>query len=287
MYKQKLCLAMNDDFGISETEQIRLFKKTGFEAFTGNWNVGDDDKVRESAKVAKEENMIFQSFHAPWGHVADMWDENEREDAKQGVEELSHFVDLCSDLEIPIMISHVYVGFDKPCVPTQFGLENYGKVVEHAQKRGVKIAFENTEGDEVLEALLTEYRDNEYVGFCWDSGHEMCYNRSRDLLALYGKQLIATHINDNLGIKDFNGKIFWTDDLHLLPFDGIADWDYNARRIAYTGYEGILTFELNNKSKPDRHENDKYFKLPIEEYISEAYSRACKIATMIRNVKIK
>lgn len=285
MYKQKLCLAMNDDFGLSEAEQIRLFKKTGFEAFTGNWGVGDDEKVIESAKVAKEEGMIFQSFHAPWNHVADMWDENEREDAEEGVKDLSHFIDLCSDLEIPIMISHVYVGFDEPCVPTGFGIDNYGRVIEHAEKRGVKIAFENTEGDEALDTLLTEFHDNEFVGFCWDSGHEMCYNRSKDLLSLYGDQLIATHINDNLGIKDFNGKIFWTDDLHLLPFDGIADWNYNAKRLADTGFDDILTFELNNMSKPDRHENDKYFKLPIEEYVSEAYARACRFSVMVNNLK--
>ena len=27
------------------------------------------------------------------------------------------------------------------------------------------------------------------------------------------------------------GKTFWTDDLHLLPYDGIADWDYNVKRL--------------------------------------------------------
>ena len=108
----------------------------------------------------------------------------------------------------------------------------------------------------------------------------MCYNYSKDLLNLYGDRLLITHINDNLGIKDFNGKIFWHDDLHLLPFDGIADWDYNAKRLAKTGFNDILTFELNNKSKPNRHENDKYFKMPIEEYVAEAYARACRFARM-------
>ena len=45
------------------------------------------------------------------------------------------------------------------------------------------------------------------------------------MLALYGEKLICTHLNDNLGIKDFEGKTTWHDDLHLLPFDGIADWN--------------------------------------------------------------
>lgn len=285
MQEQKLCLSLNGDFGISDVEQVLLFKKTGFEAFTGHWCVGEDERVAECAKVAKNEGMIFQSFHAPWSHTADMWDENEREDAEQGVKDFKHFLELCAKLEIPIMVSHVYVGFDEPCVPTQFGLENYGRVIEYAEKLGVKIAFENTEGEEGLNAILTTHHDNKYVGFCWDSGHEMCYNGSKDLLALYGDKLIATHINDNLGVKDFNGKTFWHDDLHLLPFDGIADWNYNAQRIVKTGFNDILTFELNNKSKPYRHENDKYFKLPVEEYVAEAYARACRFAVMVNKLR--
>ena len=75
MKDQKLCLSLNGDFGLSNPDQIRLFKKTGFEAFTGHWNVGYDEDIKECARVGKEENMIFQSFHAPWNHTADMWDE--------------------------------------------------------------------------------------------------------------------------------------------------------------------------------------------------------------------
>ena len=46
--------------------------------------------------------------------------------------------------------------------------------------------------------------------------------KGKDMLELYGDRLIATHINDNLGVSNSDGKIFRTDDLHLLPFDGIA-----------------------------------------------------------------
>ncbi len=282
MYNQKLCLSLNSTFGgLSSVEQIKLFKKVGFEAFTGHWNAGCEDDVRSCVKVAKEENMIFHSFHAPWGYAADMWDENEKEDARKGVEEAKEFVDMCSNLEIPMIISHVYVGFDKEHKPTQFGLENYGKIIDYAEGKGIKLAFENTEGEVYLDAILNAFKDRKHVGFCWDSGHEMCYNFSKDLLALYGDRLFATHINDNLGVKDFSGKITWHDDLHLLPFDGIADWDYNAERLKRSASLDILTFELNNDSKPNRRENDKYFNMPIEEYITECYIRACRFARMV------
>ncbi len=281
MYNKKLCLSLNDTFGLSSQDQIRLFKKVGFEAFTGHWGAGCEEEVESCAEVAKEEGMIFHSFHAPWGYAADMWDENCRERAEKGVNEAKGFIDLCSSMEIPMMISHVYVGFDKEYKPTSFGLENYGKIVDCAADKGVKIAFENTEGDVYLDAILNAFKGSKHIGFCWDSGHEMCYNFSKDLLALYGDRLFATHINDNLGVKDFDGKITWHDDLHLLPFDGIADWRYNAQRLKKAAPLDILTFELNNTSKPNRHENDKYLKMPIEEYVCEAYARACKIAALL------
>ncbi len=282
MYNQKLCLSLNDTFGLSSEEQIKLFKTTGFEAFTGHWGDGCEEEVRLCAKTAKDENMIFHSFHAPWNYAADMWDENEKEDAEKGIKQAKGFIDLCNELEIPMIISHVYVGFDKEYKPTEFGLENYGKVIDYAETKGIKIAFENTEGDCYLDAILTEFKDRKHIGFCWDSGHEMCYNDSKDLLELYGDRLFATHINDNLGVKDYGGKITWHDDLHLLPFDGIADWNYNVERMKKAQKLDILTFELNNTSKPNRYENDKYFKMPVEEYLAEAYVRACKIATMMK-----
>lgn len=54
-----------------------------------------------------------------------------------------------------------------------------------------------------------------------------------------------------------------TDDLHLLPFDGVADWDDIARRLNKYNYDDILTFELTTISKKDRYENDIYKEMPI------------------------
>ena len=87
-----------------------------------------------------------------------------------------------------------------------------------------------------------------------------------------------THLNDNLGISRFDGKTYWTDDLHLLPFDGIADWDYNVERLKRSTIPEFLNFELNITSKPGRHENDCYTAMPYEQYFAEVYKRACKIA---------
>lgn len=285
MYGQRLCLGTSPDFKIPVEEQIALFKKSGFDGFFTEWT--RETPVSKYAAIAKELNMIYQSVHAPCWRIAGMWGDDE-ELARDIADELIDCLKSCAENGIPIMVSHAYIGFDDPdAAPNQKGLERFKRVVDAAENFGVKIAFENTEGEQFLEALINEFGNRECVGYCWDSGHEMCYSPSLDLLNKYGQHLIATHINDNLGVKDFDGKIYWTDDLHLLPFDGIGDWDYNAERLDKCGYNGILTFELKIHSKPDRHENDKYRAIPIESYIAECYARACRFAAKRKISQVK
>lgn len=274
-----MCLGTSKQFGATRSEQVRLFKETGFDAFFVEWRHGED--ISEFVRLSKELDIEFQSVHAPFGGCADLWEGTEDE-AEKALSELLECVHVCADAQVPIMVSHAYIGFENHS-PTDIGLERYGKLIHEAEKCGVKIAFENTEGEEYLAAIMSTFKNSSAVGFCWDTGHEMCYNHSQDLLKLYGDKLICTHLNDNLGIKDFNGKITFIDDLHLLPFDGIADWDNIAARLDRCAYNGILTFELNTVSKPGRHENDVYGKMDFKDYLALCYKRACKVAAKRKN----
>lgn len=275
MYKTKMCLGTSDQYGITIKEQIKLFKDVGFDAFFVNWYEGID--IKEIKEYADSLGMIFQSIHAPFGKSADMWTQGE--EAETAVSELLECLNDCAENDVPIMVCHTIIGFDKHS-PNDYGIENYRKIVEQAKRHGVKIAFENTEGEEYLSTVMKAFADYGNVGFCWDTGHEMCYNHSKDMMKLYGDKIICTHLNDNLGIRDYNGEITFIDDLHLLPFDGIADWKNIVHRLNEYNYNDILTFELNKFSKPDRHENDKYTEMTIENYITEAYCRACKVAAL-------
>ena len=277
MWQKKLCLATFRRHEIEQEQQIEVFKAAGFDGFFVEWAA--DGVVERCRKKADETGMLFQSVHAPFGHARDLWEGGEA--AEQGVAELTACLNDCAANGVELAILHAYIGFDKKPVVTQTGLENYGKIVAHAQKLGVKIAFEYTEGEECLAALLREFADCRHVGFCWDSGHEMCYNRSEDLLARYGSHLFGTHLNDNLGVSRFDGEPFWTDDLHLLPFDGVADWQGVAARLNTCGFDGPLTFELNLNSKPNRFDNALYGRMAFEEYVALAYQRACRVAALM------
>ncbi len=276
MWNQKLGLGTFGGFDIDNNEQIKLFKRAGFDAFFTEWRYGAP--VNEWVQTAKNEGMLYQSIHAPFGKSDDMWCDD-KELAEIAEKEFLACLADCEKYEVPIMVMHTIIGMDNHN-PTEIGVERYGKIIDAAEKAGVKIAFENTEGEEYLFTLFDAFWDRKNVGFCWDTGHEMCYNHSQDLLAKLGDKLIATHLNDNLGIKDFGGEITWHDDLHLLPFDGIANWQGIADRLDKCGYNDILTFELITKSKPDRHENDIYQKMTTEEYLAEAFKRACRVASL-------
>ena len=273
MSKTQFCIGASASFSIPVEDQIRLFQKCGFDGFFVAWN----EKLPQRRALADELGMMFQSIHAPFSNAAHMWRGDELGVA--ATEELLLCVEDTAKVNVPILVIHPYKGFS-PASPTEAGLVNFGKVVARAKELGVKIAFENVEGEAFLSALMDAFASCDHVGFCWDSGHELCYNKGRDMLALYGDRLIATHINDNLGVTSPSGGIFWTDDLHLLPFDGIHDWVDVAHRLDRCGYDGILTLELTRQSKPGRTENNRYMDMEIEAYLKECYARVCKLAEM-------
>lgn len=271
--KRKICIGLNESFGLSYAEQLRLIKKIGFDGFFTK----DCPEISELSALAQQLGLIYQSLHADFHRAAHIWRDGIR--GSNAVISLMSVISTCAANKIPILVVHPFIGFDKPYLPTKQGLDNFRQCIDYAAEVGVNIAFENVEGQPYLEALMQTFRDYKNVGFCWDSGHELCYNKGTDMLALYGERLIATHLNDNLGISGDN--ISPNDDLHLLPFDGITDWGSACERLKKCGYAGPLTFEVKTHSKPDRHENDNYAAMPLEKYLTETFSRACKIRSLL------
>lgn len=272
MWKQKLGISV----GITPSPALlKLLKQTGFDAVSPCWVPGFDETV--VCEAAEAAGLALQSLHAPFGSCNKLWSADAAVHADALAEQLTA-LEVCARCGIPVLVAHTWIGFDYTFDAESLYFGCFDAMVARAKELGVRIAFENTEGEEYLFALLERYRDEPAVGFCWDSGHELCYNHGQDLLARYGSRLLVTHLNDNLGIRRFDGGTFWTDDLHLLPYDGIADWAENIRRLRQSAPLEYLNFELGRRSKPDRHENDVYAQMPEEQYYAEAYKRACRIA---------
>lgn len=270
----KLCIDISSGFGLPVAEAVPVVKKVGFDGCFVGWN--ESSNVDKWANIIANEGLIFQSIHAPFSKVDTMWEEGDAGD--DYLKMLKKCLHACDDHDIPIMVVHPIIGMDKH-TPTELGIKRFASLVDEAENTKVKLAFENVEGMEYLAAVMDALGSSSAVGFCWDTGHEMCYNYSKDMPGLYGDKLISTHFNDNLGMTDKN-IMTWHDDAHLMPFDGIADWKGIMQRIKRHGYTGPLTFELTRNNKPNKHTHDIYADLSYEEFLTLALSKAKKVAEL-------
>ena len=261
---------------VDTLEQMEIMKNVGFDAFFTGW---EKARLEEIANKAARLGLFQQSIHSPFSgdyKVSRMW-----RDCEEGVfvtNSLIECVKDCARFDIPVMVIHPFIGF-KDHTPTEVGLDNYARVIEAANKAGVTLGFENVEGEEYLAAIMKRFWNEPSLGFCLDTGHEMCYNEHRDMLALYGEKLVHTHFNDNLGVR--GDEITFKDDLHLMPTDGIADWHGIMERIRKTGYNGILMSELSYNNIPGKNGiMHDYAEMTMEEFMAEAYQKINKAISM-------
>lgn len=254
-------------FGIPLEEDLAAIKRAGFDCVFSTY-----DRVLDfdfAAKAARDAGLFYETIHAPFGrcgleqNLNSVWLPGEN--GEKYVLLLKECVDACSRNGIEKCVLHNAVATTPPPV-SDVGKERFAGLLDYAEKKNVRFAIENLESLEHLDVLLGLAGD--FHGFCWDCGHNLCYTPLADLPALYGDRLICTHIDDNHGITR-PGYIHYTDDLHLMPFDGCLDWDWYASKIKETGYTGPLTLELK------RIEG-----MTPDEFYSRAYERAVRLAEM-------
>ncbi len=251
---------------------VKLLAEVGWDGFFTGWNA---EKTPLWRAAADRYGMIYNSIHAPFNNVSAMWQEGD-----VGIHVgnmLISCLEDCAKHDIPIMVLHPFIGFEDH-IPTEVGIENFGRVIARADALGIKLGFENVEGEEYLTALFEAFGSHPSFGFCFDAGHELCYNRGKDMLAVYGGKLCHTHLNDNVGVT--GADIFWTDDLHLVMGDGIADWEDVMHRIRACNYQGVLTCELTLANKPGKNTHDGYAAMPIKDFYALALSRMKSIGEM-------
>lgn len=258
-------------------EDLALLKDIGFDSYF-ICRIEDRELMSKVSEAAASYGLTLTSIHAPFKRIAKIWEDSEEGDDVMG--ELERCIEDCAYFGAPVLVSHPFIGF-KDHTPTPIGLARYRKLGAFAMEKGVKIAIENVEGEEYLDYLLPNLRDIPSIGFCLDTGHEICYNRGRDLLADYGDMLCYLHIDSNLGITDPAGEITFYDDSHLLPFDGVVDMEFLAKRLKKLNFKGHLTMELNQTSRPGRTDNDIYAHMSRKEYFEEAFRRGKRLAELL------
>jgi len=248
-------------YPLSIEERLHFIKQAGFDA-TSLWWSGDGR--HKQPELARSVGLEIDNVHAPFQNANVLWLPGQ--DGEDYLSILEGCVRDCKTHDIPTVVIHA-AGFRDEPVISKIGTSRLQRLVSLAEDCGINLAFENLHTLEHLDHIFQHFA-SPYVGFCYDNGHELCNTPDGACLERYGSRLFAIHLDDNLGDGD----------THLLPYDGIADWDYNIMRLKNSKPLDILNFELRITSFPERPETHLYDNMDFADYLKEAYKRACKIA---------
>ena len=271
----KIGFSLQASYSLPIEQVIGLLHEAGFSAVSPLWSPELDLAAMDAQTKAL--GMTIQSLHAPHKGIPLLWEPDSAASAEVQ-QNILRCLDACAQFGIPTMVIHGWQGLFYTFSAEALDFRFFDRMVAHARQLGVQVAFENLEGEEYLQALLTRYQDQPHVGFCWDSGHDHCYPHSTDFLRAFGHQLIMTHLNDNYGLRDAAGLPSGDDDLHLLPYDGNISWEDALTRLSAAPKQSILNFELKLSSHSKNPDDLIYQHLPLEEYIKTAGCRAGAVA---------
>ncbi len=237
---------------ISMEDKLRLIKNAGFDCVS-LWGIDhewtNEEELRRLSALAEELGLEKEFLHTPYDVTGYIFEYGEKGEAAYKV--IENNVGLCSELGIPVCVVHI-TSWHHPEKLTKKGLERLEALARLAESRGVAIAAENIKHTFALEAL--EKIDSPALGFCYDSGHRLCFEKEQDPLPRYASRLLTLHLHDNDASSD----------KHALPGDGKADWENIISLIDSSPYSGSLHLEVNA-------DNTKGYKaLEPEEFLQKA-----------------
>ena len=254
---RKLGINLHAVKGLTDEEYLREIAGLGFSSiFSG---VRTPEHQTAIAELCAKYGLEYETLHAPFGHINDIWLENDN----GMLDELCACVDHCVLAGAPIAVVHLSAGQKPPSI-TDIGRERFTRLVDYAAEKNIVIAFENQRKLANI-AWAFEAFTTDTVKFCWDCGHEFCFTPGRHYMPLFGDRLICTHIHDNTAV--FN------DDSHFLPFDGACDFGYVADTLRNSDYTGSLMLEVGNPSR--------YGELSPQEFLKNAWDAAVRLRTMV------
>ncbi len=263
---RKIGISANPAEGETRETYYAMIKDAGFEAvFTG---YKDGATARERCREALSHGMELDNIHAPFDHINDIWQKGQAGEIM--LSRLMDCADCCKEYGVPKMVVHLSSKVNAPYI-NDLGHSRFDRLVDKAVSNNIQIAFENQRKLANLAFAMEIYKDVPQVGFCWDTGHEYCFTPGWEFMPLFGDRLIAVHLQDNHAVYD--------GDQHLLPFDGVVDFEKAARYIKNSPYQGPIMLEVFRRPC-DVTGYAGYEGIKPEEY----YRRAAQAAERIRKL---
>ena len=249
----------------SITEAVRFYEGTGFTHLDVSFYTALDpaspcylmdenwrERILAAKQAAEELGFDFVQAHAPCCELRG-------EGMEAGLEATIRSIEACGMLGIKNMVIHsgCWADFKYPDGQEENHKANepfMRALIPAMEKYDVRILFENTTmkhtggGNyfpiygEDLNAFV-KFMDHPLFGACWDVGHaHMDGIDHQKELGDMGKNLLAIHVHDNDGRKDF----------HNVPFCGSLDFDSLMRGLIDIDFKGYFTLETDGFVKYNR-----------------------------------
>ena len=260
MNKKGICLYFG--YGLKTNEYEKLIKENGFDCIITctdknlDWQNGS---IKKQVKLCKKYGLGLSSLHMQYfgRDLKNFWI-----DCKQG-DELEKL--LIKDVKT----AHKY-GFSCVVVhlvgaPNKIGYDRISRVLKYCEKYKIPLALENIGQFKTLKATFDNIK-NDYLKFCFDIGHQNCFEPEIDNLDYFGDKLVALHLHSNMGQKDE----------HTLNKYGNIDWDKFAQRLAKINPNINLDYEILMHT---RHGEKP------KEVLQQVYEQACELEKLIEKYK--
>jgi len=252
---------------------------------TSNVRCGNPEQTLDAIKSAGFENVMLEEktgalcdlipaafgvgLKVPYVHLCykdnfSLWTDDKRQ--PDCLERIKAGIKICGQNGINTVVLHPT---SRKTDPSDIGLGCMEQILECAENYDVRVALENAGRGHIahLKYLFNRFGPRD-LGFCFDSGHWYADHPEFNYLEKFGNRLLAIHLHDNLG---------GCDDMHLLPFDGMINFDRVAKGIAKSAYRGPVMLE----ARKNDNARSRYLDISGEEFLHEAHARATKLSKMI------
>lgn len=245
-------------------ESIRRLKQAGFEHIDLNLASIDSplnpfygDGWEEKAYLLREEGekigVSFIQSHAPYNPKRSFkaYTPEETEHFREVLMRAFTIAKICG---VPNVVIHPLAAVDAPMedhnAHVAYNYEFYEQFLNACDENGMYACFENLPlgyGQYASEILaLMEAKGHHNAAVCWDFGHGQLNYPKRTwsdadqtaAIRMLKGHIRAVHVHDNLG----------KDDIHLLPFLGIIQWEKVLPALRESGFAGDLVFEIKQNA---------------------------------------
>ena len=241
----------NSNKEVSPKETIQAIKDAGFDGVFLQWfNKDWEFSQQEQLDLCRDLDLEIPFVHLSYKNINSLWEDDLLGD--EVIDDFLRDLDVCKSNNIDLVVMHLTSKTDAKA-PNERGLQRLQRLIDYAEKIGIKIAFENTKIMGYLEYVFDNIK-NKNIGICFDIGH--CHAHFDDVFDWdkFKGKIIAVHLHDNDKSKD----------QHLLPFDGTIDWDYYSKKLKEAEYTGPITLESCYRNEYLKYSLNDFYKRSIE-----------------------